>query len=375
MSGSKKVKWIIIGGLILVGGGMLLSLLVRQEIIPPALAASRNLAQFYERLADNKVRCTLCFHKCIIPPGMPGICRVRINHEGRFYTLVYGRPAGLQTDPIEAEPMYHMIPGHRNLGVFTASCNFRCKQCHNWHITQRSPDEIRTLKFTPEEVVAEAIRRRSRSISHTINEPTVFFEFMYDISVIARAEGLLTLFHSNGAIAPEPLRAILRHMDGVVIDLKAFCDKIYRDVFGGELAPVLETLKIIKEEGVWLEIVNLIIPTINDCMDEIRAMSEWIVEHLGPDVPLHFSRFHPAFRLTHLPPTPIVTLEEARRIAREAGINFVTIGNVPGHRYNSTFCPGCGKKLIHRVGFSVLANKIEDGRCKFCGKAIPGIWE
>jgi pyruvate formate lyase activating enzyme len=198
---------------------------------------------------------------------------------------------------------------------------------------------------------------------------------MYDISVIARREGLLNLFHSNGAIAPEPLRAILQHMDGVVIDLKAFCADVYRDIFSGELAPVLTTLKIIREEGVWLEIVNLIIPTINDCMDEIRAMCEWIVAHLGPDVPLHFSRFFPNFRLTHLPPTPIKTLEEAHRIAREVGINFVTIGNVPGHRYNSTFCPDCGEKLIHRVGFSVLASNIEEGRCKFCGKQLPGIWE
>ncbi|MCL0078929.1 AmmeMemoRadiSam system radical SAM enzyme [Dehalococcoidia bacterium] len=375
------MKWIIIliGGLILLGGGVLLSSAMQQEITPQqaAIEANSNLtpARFYEPLSDYRVRCTLCFHKCIISPGMPGICRVRINHEGRLYTVVYGRPAGLQTDPIEAEPMYHMIPGHRNLGVFTASCNFRCKQCHNWHITQRGPEEVRALRYTPEEVVAEAIRRRSRSISHTINEPTVFFEFMYDISVIAREEGLLNLFHSNGAIAPEPLRAILKHMDGVVIDLKAFCGDVYRDIFSGELAPVLETLKIIREEGVHLEIVNLIIPTINDCMDTIRAMCEWILKHLGPDVPLHFTRFHPNFRLTHLPPTPVETLEEAHRIAREVGINFVTLGNVPGHRYNSTFCPACEEKLVHRVGFSVLANNIEKGRCKFCGHKIPGIWE
>jgi len=382
VSGNEKVKWIIIliGGLILLGGGIvLLSSAVRQEIVPQqaAVEANRDMtpARFYEPLPDYQVRCMLCFHKCIIPSGMSGICRVRKNHQGRLYTVVYGRPAGLQTDPIEAEPMYHMIPGHRNLGVFTASCNFRCKGCHNWHITQRGPEEVRALAYTPEEVVAEAIRRRSRSISHTINEPTVFFEFMYDISVIAREEGLLNLFHSNGAIAPEPLRAILQHMDGVVIDLKAFCDDVYRDIFGGDLAPVLTTLKIIREEGVWLEIVNLVIPTINDCMDEIRAMCEWVVEHLGPDVPLHFTRFHPNFRLTHLPPTPVETLEEAHRVAREAGINFVTLGNVPGHRYNSTFCPACEEKLIHRVGFSVLANNIEGGRCKFCGEELPGIWE
>ena len=379
MFGSKKMRLaiVLIGGLTLLVGGMLLSR--RQELAPRLVALEANIertqARFYEPLADDQVRCLLCFHKCVILSGRPGICRVRKNYQGRLYTLVYGRPAGLQTDPIELEPMYHMIPGHRNLGVFTVSCNFRCKQCHNWHISQRGPGEIRALRYTPDEVVAEAIRRGSRSISHTINEPTIFFEFMYDIARVSRREGLLNLFHTNGGIAPEPLRAILQYMDGVVVDLKAFCDDIYRDVFGGELVPVLETLKIIREEGVWLEIVNLIIPTINDCMDEIRAMSEWILENLGPDVPLHFSRFHPAYRLTHLPRTPVRTLEQARLIARETGINFVTIGNVPGHRYNNTFCPVCRERLIHRVGFSVLANNIEEGRCRFCGEEIPGIWE
>ncbi|MCD5401123.1 AmmeMemoRadiSam system radical SAM enzyme, partial [candidate division NPL-UPA2 bacterium] len=280
-----------------------------------------------------QVRCTLCFHKCVIPAGRPGICRVRVNYQGRLYTLVYGRPAGLQTDPIEAEPMYHMIPGHRNLGVFTASCNFRCKQCHNWHITQRGPEEVRALRYTPEEVVAEAIRRRSRSISHTINEPTIFFEFMYDIAKVSRREGLLNLFHTNGGIAPEPLRALLQHMDGVVVDLKGFCEEVYREIFGGELAPVLETLKIIREEGVWLEIVNLIIPTLNDEPDKIKEMCIWIRDNLGEDVPLHFTRFSPAYRLTHLPPTPIKTLELAVKIAHEAGLKYVYIGNVPGHKY------------------------------------------
>ena len=381
MFSSKNVGWklILIVGLILLAGIAVMSAVLRENIIPPQedrLAnADMTPARFYERLADNSVRCTLCFHKCEIPPDTLGICRVRINYQGRLYTLVYGRPAGLQSDPIEAEPMYHMIPGHRNLGVFTASCNFRCKQCHNWHITQRGPNEVHAFRYTAEEVVAEAIRRESRSISYTINEPTIFFEFMYDISVIAHQQGLLNLFHSNGAITPEPLRAILQHMDGVVIDLKAFCDDIYREIFGGKLTPVLEGMKIIREEKVWLEIVNLIIPTINDCMEDIKAMSEWIVEYLGPNVPLHFNRFHPAYRLTDLPPTPIETLEEAHSIARSAGINFVTIGNVPGHRYNSTFCPDTGERLIYRTHFTVVYNKVVDGKSPFSGRTVPGIWE
>jgi len=271
--------------------------------------------------------------------------------------------------------MYHMEPGHRNMGVFTASCNFRCKQCHNWHLSQRAPEEVRLLSFTPSEIVEEAIRRGSRSISFTINEPTIFFEYMYDTAKVARQKGVLTLFHTNGSIAPAPLRELLPYMNGVVVDLKAFSDTTYRNFFGGELEPVLDTLKIIRKEGVWLEIVNLMIPTVNDCMEQVRHMSRWIVNNLGNDVPLHFSRFQPAYRLAHLTPTPVKTLENARQVARDEGVNFSTLGNVPGHRYNSTFCPACNEMLIHRVGFAVVNNRISGGNCNRCGKAIPGIWE
>ncbi|MCL0097868.1 radical SAM protein, partial [Dehalococcoidia bacterium] len=234
----------------------------------------------------------------------------------------------------------------------------------------------RAREFTPQEVVDLALRRGARTITGTINEPTVFFEFLYDVAVLARQQGLRMQFHTNGAIAEEPLRALLQRLDQAVVDLKGFCPAVYREYFGGCLDSVLRTLKIIKEEGAWLEITNLVIPTVNDCTDEIRAMSEWILEYLGPDVPLHFTRFHPAYRLTHLPATPIETLEEAHAIAREVGINFVTIGNVPGHRYNSTFCPCTGKRLIHRVHFSVMYNRVtDDGRSPFSGRPVPGIWE
>jgi len=331
-------------------------------------------ARFYQRLDDNKVWCQLCFHNCIIAEGKRGFCRVRENQRGKLYSLVYGRPVGLQVDPIELEPMYHMLPGHLNLCVFTASCNFRCKHCHNWHITTRGPEELRSRNYSPQEVVEEAIRRGCKSISHSINEPTIFFEYMYDIAGEARDRGLLNLFHTNAGISPEPLRALLKHMDGVVVDLKGFTEEFYQEISSAELEPVLKTLKIIREEGVWLEIVNLIIPTLNDDMEDIRRMCIWIKENLGADTPLHFSRFVPAYKLTHLPPTPIRTLEAAHRIAKEVGLNFVTIGNVPGHRYNSTFCPNCGKKLIHRIHFRVLSNKIREGRCGFCEYEIPGIW-
>ncbi|HAZ31123.1 MAG TPA: AmmeMemoRadiSam system radical SAM enzyme, partial [Dehalococcoidia bacterium] len=278
---------------------------------------------FFQEMADNKVQCQLCFWNCIIPEGHRGICRVRANREGRLYTLVYGLLASTMIAEIEKDGMQHALPGTRVLAIATAGCNFRCKQCHNWHITQRGPEDVRARQFTPQEVVDLALRRGARTITGTINEPTVFFEFLYDVAILAREQGLRMQFHTNGAIAEEPLRALLQRIDQAVVDLKGFCPAVYREYFGGCLEGVLRTLKIIKEEGAWLEITNLVIPGVNDCIEEIRAMSEWILENLGPDVPLHFTRFHPAYRLTHLPATPIETLEEARRIAKELGINFV----------------------------------------------------
>lgn len=332
-------------------------------------------AKYYLKIEGQKVWCKLCFRKCIIAEGKRGFCRVRENRGGKLYSLVYGKPAGLQIDPIELEPMYHMLPGHRNLCVFTASCNFRCKHCHNWHISQRGPEELGAKDYSPREVVEEAIRRKCKSISHSINEPTVFYEYMYDIAKEARERGLLNLFHTNGSISPEPLRQLLKYMDGVTVDLKGFTEEFYRETLSAELKPVLRTLKIIKGEGVHLEIVNLIIPTLNDDMKDIRRMCEWIKENLGEDVPLHFTRFSPTYKLTHLPRTPIKTLEAARKIAQEVGLKYVYIGNVPGHEGNNTYCPKCKKKLIHRIHFTTMSNNIEDGKCKFCKYEIPGIWK
>jgi len=332
-------------------------------------------ARFWQKLEYDRVQCSLCVHNCIVPTGERGICRVRENRGGRLYTLVYGLLAATQIAPIEKDGMQHALPGTHVLAIATAGCNFRCKQCHNWHITQNRPEDVGVRQYTPQEITDLAIQRGVRTITGTINEPTVFFEFLYDVAILARAAGLRMQFHTNGAIAEEPLRALLKRTDQAVVDLKGFCNRVYREYFGGCLDSVLRSLEIIKEEGAWLEITNLVIPTVNDCMDDIRAMSEWILENLGPDVPLHFTRFYPAYRLTDLPPTPIETLENAHSIAREVGINFVTIGNVPGHRYNSTFCPDTGERLIHRVHFTVMYNKVVDGRSSFSGRLVPGIWE
>ncbi|MCL0092501.1 AmmeMemoRadiSam system radical SAM enzyme [Dehalococcoidia bacterium] len=332
-------------------------------------------AMFWEELEGNRVLCNLCFHRCVIPVGRRGACRVRENIAGRLYSLVHSRPSSVMIDPIEKEPQLHHRPGTEILCVGTVGCNFRCMQCHNWTLSQASPTDLRVFDLPPAKLVELAIEHGVTAISFTYNDPIVLFEYVYDTAVLAREAGVGLIWHSNGAIAEEPLRKLLQYTTAVTIDLKGFCEEVYREIYSGDLAYVLRTLKIIREEGVWLEIVNLVIPTINDCMDTIRAMCEWILEHLGPDVPLHFSRFFPAYRLTHLPATPIKTLEEAHRIAREVGLNFVTIGNVPGHRYNSTFCPCTGKRLIYRIHFTVIYNKVVDGRSPFSGRPVPGIWE
>jgi pyruvate formate lyase activating enzyme len=332
-------------------------------------------AMFWQDLGGGRVRCELCFHRCVVPAGGRGACRVRQNVAGRLYSLVHSRPSAVMIDPIEKEPQLHHRPGTEILCVGTVGCNFRCMQCQNWTLSQASPTDLRVFDLPPAQLVELALRHGVTAISFTYNDPIVLYEYVYDTAVLANEAGVGLIWHSNGAIAEEPLRRLLRYTTAVTIDLKGFCEEVYRQTYSGDLSYVLRTLRIIREQGVWLEIVVLVIPTINDCMDQIRAMSEWIVKHLGPDVPLHFSRFHPAFRLTHLPPTPIATLEAAHRVAREAGINFVTIGNVPGHRYNSTFCPDTGERLIHRIHFTVVYNKIVDGTSPFSGRPVPGIWE
>lgn len=340
----------------------------------PDLAREKE-AMFYQKKEKKRVECNLCFRSCLIPEGGRGFCRVRENKGGKLYSLVYGQAMSFQIDSIEKEPMYHLLPGHRNFCVYTASCNFRCKHCHNWHISQRPPEEFtRDRKFTPQRVVEEALRQRCKSISHSINEPTIFYEFMHDIVKEAKQRGLYTLFHTNGSLSPKALKKILKYIDGVTVDLKAFTDNFYQRISQGRLEPVLETLKIIKKEKVHLEIVNLVIPTLNDSSNEIKEMSAWIVDKLGKNTPIHFTRFTPRYKLTNLPLTPVGTLERAARIAKEAGLNYVYIGNLPGHKLNSTFCPNCDKKLIRRRHILVQSNYLKAGRCKFCQYQLPGVW-
>jgi pyruvate formate lyase activating enzyme len=352
----------------------------RQAEITPAPTATGTAipelheARYYLQLDDNWVQCEMCWRRCTVPEGGRGFCRNKTNIGGRYYTLVYGRPSSLQIDPIEKEPSFHMWPGATIFCTGTASCNNRCKFCHNWHLSQRSFEEIQHVVITPEETVELAQKMECDAVSFTYNEPTVFYEHMFDVAKVAKQAGMGTLFHTNGGMNEEPLAALLEHMDAVTVDLKAFTPTFYRELSSSELEPVLRTLQQIHHSGVHLEIVNLVVTTHNDDMDDIRRMCEWIRDTLSDEVPLHFTRFFPAYKLTSLPPTPIETLESAVQIADDEGLQYVYIGNCPGHERNSTFCPKCGEKIMERVHFSVLSLDVEKGKCRFCGHRIPGVW-
>lgn len=334
-----------------------------------------NEARYYSQLQHGDVRCELCFRKCVISEGKTGFCLARKNKEGRLYTLTYGNPVAVHIDPVEKEPMFHMKPGSDTLCVGTAACNLRCKFCINWQVAWKAPEEVEAVPMTPAEVVQTAIDHDVPTICFTYNDPIQQYEFMFDIARLAKEKGLRVSFHSNGSINREPLKALLPYMDSVAIDLKAFDPEVYRRLTEGELEPVLSTLRTIKEEGIWLEVVCLLVPGWNDNMVDITTMCIWLKQNLGEETVVHFSRFFPTCELAKLPPTPLATLEQAHDIAREAGLHYVYIGNVPAHDYANTYCPKCDKIIVERKGLLIQQNNIVGGKCQFCGREIPGIWE
>jgi len=335
-----------------------------------------HVASFWEKVKDAIVQCHLCPRQCVLSDGQRGVCTARINKEGTLYTLAYGNPIALHIDPIEKKPFFHVAPGEPVFSLAVAGCNMRCLFCQNWQISQAKPDEADSFHMTAEEVVDEAIKNKCKYIAYTYTEPTIFYEYMLDIAKLAKQKGLRNTMHSCGYINKEPLIQLLKYMDAVNIDLKSFSDEFYNRMgMMAKLEPVLETLKTIKNEGAWLEITNLLIPDANDNPEEIRKMCIWIKENLGSEVPLHFSRFYPSFKLANLPPTPVEKLEEAYGIAKKAGLKYVYIGNVPGHPEENTYCPNCGKIVVSRTGYRINEVNIVKGKCKFCGYKIAGIWE
>jgi len=321
----------------------------------------------------NRVQCELCPNGCVLDEGQHSRCRARMNRDGKLFSLVYGKPCAVHIDPIEKKPFFHFLPGTTAFSIATAGCVLSCKFCQNWQISQAKPEDTDTYDLPPDKVVSQAIANKCRSVTYTYTEPTVFYEYMYDTAVIAGKQGIKNTMHSCGYINEKPLRKLSKHMDAADIDLKAFTEDFYSRICSGSLKPVLNSLVVLKEEGVWLELTNLVIPTLNDNMKNIKDMCIWIQKNLGSDTPIHFSRFFPNYKLTNLPPTPLETLIDARKTAMDAGLRFVYIGNTR-HEGESTFCPKCKKLLVERIGYFVKQNYLSNGRCKFCSTAIAGIW-
>lgn len=331
-------------------------------------------AMFYERLAQGKARCHLCPHLCLIGPGKTGICGVRANREGILYTLVYGKSIDEHVDPIEKKPLFHFHPGSQSFSLATVGCNFRCRHCQNFSISQMPRDQGRIIghNLPPQEIVRMAKETGCQSISYTYTEPTIFFEYAYDTAKLAHKEGIANVFVTNGFITPEALRAIQPYLDAANVDLKSFSEEFYRRVCGGRLGPVLDALKLYKELGIWLEVTTLIIPGYNDTEEEIRQIAQF-VKGLGEETPWHVTQFYPTYRLVDRPRTPIATLRKARQIGLDAGLRYVYQGNVPGEQGENTYCYNCGEPLIERYGYLILANRIKNSQCYHCGVKIDGV--
>lgn len=329
-------------------------------------------ARFYEKTGDGKVKCFLCAQYCTISPGKRGICAVRENREGVLYSLVYGKVIARHVDPIEKKPLFHFYPGSRSYSLATVGCNFRCMHCQNYDISQypKRYADIPGEEMTPEKVVSEAERAGCESISYTYTEPTIFMEFAYDCAKLAHDRGIKNVFVSNGYTGPEATRLIAPYLDGNNIDLKGD-DNLYKSIVGAKLQPVLDTIKLMKQLGVWVELTTLIIPSLNDS-DEFLKWTAGFIRSVDPDMPWHVTQFHPTHQLLDKPRTPLDTLQRAREIGFEEGLKYVYEGNVPGEGGENTYCPSCRELLIERFGFTLTKMKIRKSSCPKCGAYISG---
>ncbi len=328
-------------------------------------------ARWWRAEEDGRLLCYLCPRYCRIGEGQAGFCFIRKNVGGRLYSLAYAQPCALQVDPIEKKPLFHFMPGTRVFSMGTAGCNMGCKFCQNWEISKARDDQVRSAHLEPEQVVAGALQYGCPSLAFTYNEPTIWGEYVVDIARRARPQGLGTVMVTNGYVTPEALPEIYEWIDAANVDLKAFTEDFYRRVTLTHLEPVLRTLPLLKRMGVWIEITTLLIPTLNDDMGEVERLARWVLENLGPEQPLHFTAFHPDFKLTDLPPTPHETVHEARRTAIGVGLKHVYEGNVLCEEGGTTYCPACARPVIRRSWQRVLENRLVEGRCP-CGRALEG---
>ncbi|MCX7943652.1 MAG: AmmeMemoRadiSam system radical SAM enzyme [Deltaproteobacteria bacterium] len=359
-------------------GGIVCSQLLKStfsnELFAKSFEPNLYEASFYERIGNGQVRCLICPQKCEVNNGGRGFCGVRENKGGKYYLIVHSRPCSINVDPIEKKPLFHYLPGEKSFSIATAGCNIACKFCQNWEISQYRPEQVPYVKATPSDIAEMAVEKACKTIAYTYTEPVVFYEFMRDTAIEGNKRGIKSVVITNAFINEKPLIELTKIVGAIKVDFKAFSDDFYRNICNGELKPVLRSMEIIKKQGVHLEIVHLTIPTLNDSDKEIREMSKWIKQNLGEYVPVHFTRFHPTYKMRNLPPTPVSTLTRAREIAISEGLKYVYTGNLPGNDGENTYCHKCGKLLIKRLGFYIRENKIKAGCCSFCGTRIPGVF-
>jgi pyruvate formate lyase activating enzyme len=328
-------------------------------------------ARWYKKLSDDKVRCDLCNHHCIIQDNKRGICGVRENKNGTLYSLVYGKIIASHVDPIEKKPLFHFYPGSYSFSIATVGCNFKCTHCQNSDISQMPAENYQIMgqEVFPETIVQLAERNKCASISYTYTEPTIFMEYAVDVAKLAKEKGLKNVYVTNGYMTEEVLNEIYPYMDSANVDLKGFTEEHYKNICGARLKPVLDSIRLMKKLGVWVEITTLLIPTVNDSDDDLKGIAEFIFS-IGAETPWHISRFHPTYKMLNIPSTPVRAIIKAREIGLNAGLRYVYTGNIPGDNGENTFCYKCGKMLIQRYGYNIGNINIKASKCNFCGADI-----
>lgn len=332
-------------------------------------------AKLYRKLKENKIQCDTCAHHCSLIQGQRGICGVRENRDGVLVSLVYGKAIACHVDPIEKKPLFHFYPGTRSLSIATVGCNMHCLNCQNADISQmpRDHNRIQGQDLSPQQLVQLAIDHRCRTIAYTYTEPVIYWDYAYDTARLAHKKGIKNIFVTNGYFSEKSLKEISPYLDGANVDLKFMNDKNYRSICGAKLQPVLDTIHSMKALNIWVEITTLLIPELNDSQDDLTALARFI-HKCDPGIPWHISRFHPTYKMTDRPPTPVDSIQKARQIGLEVGLKYVYTGNVPGEEGESTYCYHCNARLIHRWGFEVTANRLVNGKCPECGVTIDGVW-
>jgi len=321
------------------------------------------------------IQCELCPKYCLIKPGRSGECRIRVNLNEKLTTVVYGFPCAIHIDPVEKKPLFHFLPGSKILSLATVGCNLHCRNCQNWEISQQNPEDSSAVPMSPRDLIKQAARYQCPSLAYTYTDPVVYYEYARDTAKLAKSQKLRNVLVTAAYINPKPWKQLLQYIDAANIDLKGINDDFYQKVCGATLKPVQEALVAAKEAGVMVEVTNLIIPTLNDHPGDLRKLCRWLKENMGADTPLHFSRFFPRYQMRNLPQTPPKTLDLARKIAREEGLNYVYIGNILSKQGQNTYCPKCGSLLIERSGYRVLRQRIKDGKCPDCQEKIYGVWQ